>query len=566
MATNTTAEIARQESKDIIQKCNDILAKIDPAEAESEGNHATRTSQQQNKKALERTKASESSTGKEKVRWNKPAEKPGAVHADGRTGSDESAITRKITAAAAVGGTGTSSEKNTPPSAPAKKRAAAGKENNLGHNVVINDDGLVAMPDSPVAVRKSVELDDTQKSKIAANTQAMNDANAKLKNNKLLPAAATREEDIVSDFLMNLEDSPSSTKPGAKAVAGTEEDNDVVTEVDTEVEEIQEPIAITATAVTTEDLEAQVRHEILNAACTASHVEIVQPKHEQDRSSTSKNRTFLLLAAICMCLFLIVGGIVGVLVGTSSGNNNITISSDSKPAPPPPNNSDSPSPVTPTPAPANGPTAPAAPTVPVDANGNPLTEEEADALLLLDFLIENAPNQKATDALIDESSTRYEAYLWLVQDTAQAATVREDYQLLQRFALANLYYSMRGPEWSRNDGWLSGASICEWFGAVCADNPMDYLVRLDLSNNSLQGQLTPELVFLQKLKHLDLSDNRIDGKLPKALSNITSIGRFCIRVWLFAALSNCQVVGSFDSHISSLCCTPRPFRVSYSFI
>jgi Leucine-rich repeat (LRR) protein len=213
----------------------------------------------------------------------------------------------------------------------------------------------------------------------------------------------------------------------------------------------------------------------------------------------------------------------------------------------PPNNSDSPPPaaptlvptaspiasvaptvpvIAPTPAPPTGPTASAAPTVPV-----------VDALLLFDFLLENSPNQKATDALLDETSKRYEAYLWLVQDSEQAARVREDYQLLQRFALAFLYYAMRGPEWSRDDGWLSGASICEWFGATCADNAMDYLVRLDLSNNNLQRQLPPELAFLQKLRHLDLSNNQINGKLPKALSNITSIGRFGI--WLFAALSYC---------------------------
>jgi hypothetical protein len=55
MATNTTAEIARQESKDVIQKCNDILAKIDPTEDESEGNEDTRTSQQQSKKLCMRT-------------------------------------------------------------------------------------------------------------------------------------------------------------------------------------------------------------------------------------------------------------------------------------------------------------------------------------------------------------------------------------------------------------------------------------------------------------------------------------------------------------------------------
>jgi Leucine-rich repeat (LRR) protein len=448
-------------------------------------------------------------------------------------------------AGVAVGEPPSKEKASQPPSAsvvPAAKRAAG--KNTLDHSIVIDSDGLVSMKDSIrpavyhsivinsdglISMKDSIRkpgLDDEMIAKIAANAQSEIEANAddsiKKKKQTLLAekrAISSSEEATTASSTANGSDGLidpihnlklASTQPGAMAVTGMDYE-DVIAEQDVEENE-EKPVSITATAVTKDDLEAQVRNEILDAAVTAFHVEL--EKEEEEPSFFT--RKYLKLAGCCICLVFIVvavGAVVGVIVGTRSEN-----SLQLPPLPPKVNSGSPPPTIAPTHVPV---------TVPVsDNNDNALTEEEAYALVLFDFLYENAPNQKSRNALLEELSAPYEAYLWLVQDTERAPTAPEDYQLLQRFALANLYYSMRGPDWSRNDGWLSRASICEWFGAVCADNTMDYLVRLDLSNNSLQGKLTPELVFLTKLRRLDLSDNRIDGKLPKALSNITSIGRF----------------------------------------
>jgi hypothetical protein len=150
----------------------------------------------------------------------------------------------------------------------------------------------------------------------------------------------------------------------------------------------------------------------------------------------------------------------------------------------------------------------------------------------LTFLKENAQNQKARDALEDETSTPFEAYLWLVQDEGVAEGEGDD--LLERFALATFYYSLRGPDWIRSDKWMSGESICDWFGVECAEKTLNVkttsslhdLVTLDLPNNFLQGALPPELALLDNLEFLDLSNNNIGGPLGPVLGGISSMGRF----------------------------------------
>jgi len=102
--------------------------------------------------------------------------------------------------------------------------------------------------------------------------------------------------------------------------------------------------------------------------------------------------------------------------------------------------------------------------------------------------------------------------------------------------LLDFYKSTSGETWTRSDLWLSGVSVCEWFGVVC--NAENKVSGLRLSFNALEGHLDTKLfakmplmesIILSgnaltsfdlcadchpNLKVLDLRNNALSGTLP----------------------------------------------------
>jgi hypothetical protein len=103
----------------------------------------------------------------------------------------------------------------------------------------------------------------------------------------------------------------------------------------------------------------------------------------------------------------------------------------------------------------------------------------------------------------------------------------------QMEALKTIYKFLGGPEWARQDHWLSeDHDCCEWQGITCtgdANNNNDsnnHITVIELSQNNLRGRLDdPILVdaFLQlgpTLEQLWLSENAaITGNLPSIFAN-----------------------------------------------
>jgi hypothetical protein len=92
----------------------------------------------------------------------------------------------------------------------------------------------------------------------------------------------------------------------------------------------------------------------------------------------------------------------------------------------------------------------------------------------------------------------------------------------QMDALKTIYKSLGGPEWTRQDNWLSEDHDCfEWQGVTCKNGTGDDITVLELSQNNLRGRLDdPILVeaFVTlgpTLEQLWLSENAaITGNLP----------------------------------------------------
>eukprot|EP00937_MAST-01D_sp_MAST-1D-sp2_P001791 g1791.t1 len=69
--------------------------------------------------------------------------------------------------------------------------------------------------------------------------------------------------------------------------------------------------------------------------------------------------------------------------------------------------------------------------------------------------------------------------------------------------------------WTKRAGWLSGASVCGWYGVLCG--PGGRVTEVDLGSNHLLGILPRGLSRLEHLRVLNLDNNLLRGWLPPDL-------------------------------------------------
>ncbi|KAL9274201.1 Somatic embryogenesis receptor kinase 1-like protein [Drosera capensis] len=62
---------------------------------------------------------------------------------------------------------------------------------------------------------------------------------------------------------------------------------------------------------------------------------------------------------------------------------------------------------------------------------------------------------------------------------------------------------------------------CTWFHVTC--NSDNSVIRVDLGNAALSGQLVPQLGLLKNLQYLELYSNNLSGPIPKDLGNLTNL-------------------------------------------
>ena len=134
----------------------------------------------------------------------------------------------------------------------------------------------------------------------------------------------------------------------------------------------------------------------------------------------------------------------------------------------------------------------------------------------------------------DDTATPEELALqWLIEDDPLQLSVETNQttRLLQRYALAALYYSSNGEFWTLlNNGWLGSDDECDWRGIFCNAS---IVTEIELSQPISMALSLQMLHFCQTSQLIDLADNpKLGGQLPPSIGNWEHLEHFqCQQMW-----------------------------------
>ena len=100
-------------------------------------------------------------------------------------------------------------------------------------------------------------------------------------------------------------------------------------------------------------------------------------------------------------------------------------------------------------------------------------------------------------------------------------TFRVTVEHSDRAKLEALYDALGGDDWTNNTRWKTDAPLGEWHGV--ATNADGRVVRLDLNDNGLVGQIPPEIGDLALLEELHLFSNALTGPIPSEIGNLPNL-------------------------------------------
>ncbi|KAL7465225.1 hypothetical protein ACHAXS_005557 [Conticribra weissflogii] len=100
--------------------------------------------------------------------------------------------------------------------------------------------------------------------------------------------------------------------------------------------------------------------------------------------------------------------------------------------------------------------------------------------------------------------------------------------LTHKYILVAFYYALGGIGWLDSLNWLSNEHICFWMGIECSAMEGSLVKSITLPMNNLVGSLEKvekELSFLKNFRELIVNDNWITGRFPKGLGGVGNDGR-----------------------------------------
>jgi len=254
--------------------------------------------------------------------------------------------------------------------------------------------------------------------------------------------------------------------------------------------------------------ERMVQGLTLAAVALANHDNIVIADEVIELSRERPNKR-LVWMMVSLALFLIVGGILGGVVyglGRDRERQNVpdTMSSQSIEGGEPS--------IAPSMAPSVAPFI----QVPLD--------------VLLDELSVDIATTDADLLVVNNvTSPQAKALAWLQDDLITRTPGRSTSTVLERYALAVLYYSTSG-ESSWTFPCMNNEHVCQWNmvdllqekGVYCGED-QETVIKLAFDELRMEGSLPWEVVLLSNFEVLNIDRNKISGPIPSRISELTQL-------------------------------------------
>ncbi|CAB9517186.1 Leucine Rich Repeat [Seminavis robusta] len=166
-----------------------------------------------------------------------------------------------------------------------------------------------------------------------------------------------------------------------------------------------------------------------------------------------------------------------------------------------------------------------------------------------DYIMSLLPEHSILGIQQNPESPQSKAWQWLIEQDRDSLQIFSDDRILQKYALATLYFATEGESWTHNDNWLNRSiHECEWytkqeFGmtsflsglypgafqevqqtATICDPDTGLYHHLWLDQNNLVGALPDELFLLTSLSSLSASFNKeLKGPIPSQIGQLTQL-------------------------------------------
>mmetsp|Transcript_19175 Transcript_19175/g.53419 ORF Transcript_19175/g.53419 Transcript_19175/m.53419 type:complete len:949 (+) Transcript_19175:141-2987(+) len=185
---------------------------------------------------------------------------------------------------------------------------------------------------------------------------------------------------------------------------------------------------------------------------------------------------------------------------------------------------------------------------------------------------ENAPSIDWLSLSFQESASRFD-YLFDLLDLDANGTIQSeseilalewmsiqdltdwspmtDQEIIERYAVVQVYFSTMGDAWLKNNQWLSEFHACSWYGIACSvdnlvtDLMLDYnglngtipsdisllenLILISVDTNSLRGKIPTQIGQLENLSTLFMQANFLTGSLPSEFGSLTNLNTLDLR-------------------------------------
>ena len=137
------------------------------------------------------------------------------------------------------------------------------------------------------------------------------------------------------------------------------------------------------------------------------------------------------------------------------------------------------------------------------------------------------------------TSPESRALVWMTEvDTVNQQDLSDD-QLVQRFAMAAIGYSINGLS-----NWFTDSTECSWGSGLVGCNPLGEVSSIDDQSYSLSGSIPVSMGLLTKIEVLYLLSNALTGTIPSEIGRLTALRS----LWL----NNNALTGRIPSEIGGL--------------